>query len=103
MNYLLLKKFGMRQIESMEDQKTEPHPQWFSIREAAEFLGVTEPTIYRWMRDKQITFRKIGDATRFLREDLDSVIQVHRSAKDADKVQTFCPICHHNELVEGRV
>ncbi len=78
-------------------------PKWYSIKEAAEYLEIGEPTIYRWMRDGKITFRKVGDSTRFWKEDLDAVMQVHPSDKDLQKVQTFCPVCHHDELIEGRV
>lgn len=84
------------------DQKAK-NPAWYSIKEAADYLGVTEPTIYRWMRDGSITYRKIGDSTRFLQEDLDSHVQVFRSARDADQVREFCPVCHHNDLISGRV
>jgi hypothetical protein len=28
---------------------------------------------------------------------------VFHSAKDAEKAREVCPVCHHNELVEGRV
>lgn len=76
---------------------------WFSIREAAEYLDVGEPTLYRWMREGKITYRKVGDSTRFWQEDLDSVMQVFRSANDAAKAREVCPICRHDELVEGRV
>lgn len=84
---------------STEEQK----PSWFTIRAAAKYLEVGEPTIYRWMRDGRITFRKVGDSTRFLKEDLDSIVQVHPSAKEVHKVQTICPVCHHDEMVEGSV
>ncbi len=78
-------------------------PVWFSIKEAAEYLGVKEPTIYRWMREGLITYRKVGDSTRFWQEDLDAVMRVYPTPEDASKVQEFCPVCHNNELVEGRV
>ena len=29
---------------------------WYSIKEAAEYLEIGEPTLYRWMRDRKITF-----------------------------------------------
>ena len=77
--------------------------QWYSIKEAAKYLEIGEPTLYRWMRDGKITFRKVGDSTRFWKEDLDSVMEIHPSSKDADKVREFCPVCHHDELVEGSV
>ena len=76
-------------------------PGWFTIREAAAYLQVGEPTIYRWMRDGRMTYRKVGDSTRFLQEDLDAVIEVFPSAKDASRVTDFCPACHHDVLVPG--
>ena len=78
-------------------------PNWYTIRAAAKYLEVGEPTIYRWMRDGRITFRKVGDSTRFLKEDLDAVVQVHPSAKEIHKVQMICPVCHHDEMIEGGV
>ncbi len=76
---------------------------WFSLKEAAEYLSIGEPTLYRWMKDKRITFRKVGDSTRFLKEDLDSIIEIHPSTKDSEKVFRCCPICHHDELIDGTV
>jgi excisionase family DNA binding protein len=87
----------------METNESTERKQWYSIGEAAEYLDVGEPTLYRWMRDGKITYRKVGDSTRFWREDLDSVMQVFHSAKDLDKAREVCPICRHDELVEGKV
>jgi excisionase family DNA binding protein len=78
-------------------------PKWFSIKEAAEYLEVGEPTLYRWMRDSRITYRKVGDSTRFLKEDLDAVTEVHHSAKDVEKVKEVCPLCRSDEWIEGHV
>jgi excisionase family DNA binding protein len=86
-------------MENAENTKKK----WYSIREAAEYLDVGEPTLYRWMRDGKITFRKVGDSTRFWQEDLDSVMQVSYSTNDLDKAREVCPVCRHNELVEGNV
>ena len=87
-------------MEKTEDAKK---TKWYSIREAAEYLDVGEPTIYRWMREGKITFRKVGDSTRFWQEDLDSVMQVFHSAKDLDQAREVCPVCRHDDLVEGKV
>ncbi|MDB6059318.1 MAG: hypothetical protein JWO95_3162 [Verrucomicrobiales bacterium] len=76
-------------------------PRWYSIQEASAFLEVTEPTLYRWMREKKITYRKIGDSTRFWREDLDAVMQVFNSERNVEESRNICPICHSNEIVEG--
>src|SRR6266478_9072081 len=75
--------------DAMETEPKNENPRWYTIKEAAEYLGVTDPTIYRWMRDKLITYRKIGDSTRFLQEDLDNHVQVFRSTKDSESVQEF--------------
>ncbi len=82
-------------------KKSETAPEWYSIKEAAKYLSIGEPTLYRWMRDNKITFRKIGDSTRFLKEDLDAVVQVFHSAKEVDKVKKVCPVCNHEGLVDG--
>jgi excisionase family DNA binding protein len=76
---------------------------WFSIQEASDYLDIGEPTLYRWMREKKITFRKVGDSTRFYKEDLDDVMQVFPSEKLSDRAKTFCPYCHHTDLVPGTV
>ncbi len=78
-------------------------PKWFSIKEAAEYLSISEPTLYRWMQDGKITYRKVGDSTRFLKADLDAVVEVHPSEKELVKVELVCPACNHDEMVEGRM
>ena len=81
-----------------------PMPVWYTIREAAEYLSVGEQTIYRWMREGKLTYRKIGDSTRFLRRDLDGMIQVyHGETGDVDVVIQRCPACGGDDLVAGRV
>jgi excisionase family DNA binding protein len=87
----------------MENTENTKKIKWYSIREAAEYLDVAEPTLFRWMRDGKITFRKVGDSTRFWQEDLDSVMQVSYSTRDVDKAREVCPVCRHTELVEGAV
>ena len=76
-------------------------PQWFSIREAAEYLDVGEPTLYRWMRDGKITVRKVGDSTRFLLEDLDAIVRLIPADRDVNIVREVCPACQGTELVDG--
>jgi excisionase family DNA binding protein len=78
-------------------------PPWFSIKQAAEYLDIGEPTLYRWMKEGSITFRKVGDSTRFLKEDLDNAVQVHWSKHETERVRATCPVCHHDELVEGHL
>jgi excisionase family DNA binding protein len=87
----------------MENSENTKKMKWYSVREAAEYLDVGEPTLYRWMREGKITFRKVGDSTRFWQEDLDSVMQISYSTKDLDKAREVCQVCRHDELVEGKV
>ena len=90
-------------IKIMENTEAPTKVKWFSIREAAEYLDVGEPTLYRWMREGKITFRKVGDSTRFWQEDLDALMQVFRSTTDLSKAREVCPVCNHDQLAEGRV
>jgi excisionase family DNA binding protein len=92
----------MKPTETNETETTKT-ARWYSIQQAAEYLDVGEPTLYRWMRDGKITYRKVGDSTRFWQEDLDSVMEVFHSEKDVNKTREVCPFCHHDELVEGKV
>ena len=87
----------------MENAENLKKNDWYTIREAAEYLDVGEPTLYRWMREGKITYRKVGDSTRFWQEDLDSVMEVFHSARDLDKVREVCPFCRHDQLAEGKV
>lgn len=87
----------------MEERTDGKGPRWYTIQQAAEYLEVGEQTIYRWMREGKITFRKIGDSTRFIKEDLDEVVQTFRSSKSAEEAREACPICHHEPLSEGGI
>jgi excisionase family DNA binding protein len=90
-------------LADMEKTEAAAAKRWFSIKEAAEYLDVGEPTLYRWMRENKITYRKVGDSTRFWQEDLDAVMEVFHSERDLDKAREVCPVCRHDELVAGRV
>ena len=87
----------------MSEESEQTGYQWFTIKEAATYLNIGEQTLYRWMRDGRITFRKVGDSTRFLQEDLDAMIDVHLSEKEITKAKQACPICQHDELIDGTV
>ena len=86
----------------MESSTATPK-KWFSIQEAAKYLDVGEPTLYRWMRENKITYRKVGDSTRFWQEDLDSVMEVFHSDKELDQAREVCPVCRHDQLIVGKV
>ena len=77
--------------------------EWYTVREAAEYLGVSQPTIFRWMKDGTLSFYKIGAATRFSREGLDAVIEKSTGRKEAQKAAERCMACGHSRLVEGQL
>ncbi|MFT5131211.1 MAG: excisionase family DNA binding protein [Rhodothermales bacterium] len=78
-------------------------PDWYTIKDASAYLDIGEPTIYRWMRENKITYRKVGDSTRFLKEDLDGVVKVFPSNRNIQLAHELCPYCHHTEMAEGRM
>ncbi len=77
--------------------------EWFSIREAAAYLGVSQPTIFRWMKDGLLSFYKVGGATRFSREGLDAVIEKNTGRKEAEAASGRCASCGHGVLIPGRL
>jgi len=76
---------------------------WYTVPEAAEYLGVSQPTIFRWMKDGMLSFYKIGGSTRFLRDGLDAVIEKTTGSKEAEAAGNRCAACGHSVLVEGRL
>jgi len=77
--------------------------EWFSIQEAGEYLGVSEPTVYRWMREGKLSFYKVGDATRFKKENLDMVYEKHTSEQEAEYYGARCVACGHSHLIPGKI
>jgi excisionase family DNA binding protein len=76
---------------------------WYTIPDAAAYLGVSEPTIFRWMKSGLLSFYKIGGATRFAQEGLDAVIEKTTGAKEAEAAAGRCAACGHSVLVFGRL
>lgn len=76
---------------------------WYSIREACDYLDVSEQTIFRWMKDGKLTYFKVGDSTRFRKEDLDLMITKFTGEKEAEKYGAKCVSCNHSVLIPGRI
>lgn len=76
---------------------------WLSIREAAEHLGVSQPTIFRWMKQGTLSFYKVGGSTRFSRESLDLFIEKTTGSREAEATAGRCAACGHEMLVDGRI
>ena len=49
--------------------------QFLTIAEAAELLGVSQRTIYRWMRGGYLRYFRVGNITRIQRKDLQAFIE----------------------------
>jgi len=75
----------------------------YTVSEAAEYLGVSEPTIFRWMREGRLSFLKIGGSTRFTQEGLDALIEKTTGSAEAAAAAGRCAACGHSTLVEGNV
>lgn len=76
---------------------------WYTVAEASAYLGVSQPTIFRWMKQGTISFNKIGSSTRFSRENLDSVIEKSVGQKEASASSSKCASCGHKELIDGQL
>ena len=77
--------------------------QLFSVDEAAEYLGVSRPTIFRWMKQGKLSFNKIGGATRFSRSALDVCVEKVTGSAEAEAAAGRCTCCGHSLLIDGRL
>lgn len=75
----------------------------FSIPEAAQFLKVSEPTLYRWMKEGTLSYFKVGRRTFFRRENLEALGIQHTSALEVERKKNLCTHCGHGHMVEGRM
>ena len=76
---------------------------WLNIKEAADYVGVSEPTIFRWMREGRVSFFKLGGSTRFKRENLDMVARKVTGKEEGEGQRTRCAVCGHGYLLAGSV
>ncbi len=89
--------------ENKDTSEPKPTGKWYTTKEASEYLGISQPTIFRWMKDGTLSFYKVGGATRFSQEGLDAVIEKTTGAKEAAQAAGRCTSCGHNLLVEGNI
>jgi excisionase family DNA binding protein len=87
--------------EHREKHTGEAGEEMFSIKEAAAYLNVSEPTLYRWMKEGRLSFFKIGSSTRFTREGLDALVEKTTGFKEAEAARGRCAVCGHSVLVDG--
>ncbi len=91
----------MSVYEGERDSLAEQDERWYTVRQAADYLGVSQPTIFRWMKDGTLSFYKVGNATRFSRDGLDAVVKKTTGRREAEAVRARCMACGHEVLVEG--
>lgn len=84
-------------------EKENADSRWYTVVEAAEYLDVSQPTIFRWMKQGSISFNKIGKSTRFSKVNLDAVIEKTTGKNEADECAARCASCGHNEMAEGEL
>jgi len=80
-----------------------PAKRWYSVSEAAEYLDVSQPTIFRWMKAGLLSFFKIGGGTRFTKEVLDAVIEKTTGLKEAEAAAGRCALCGQSGLINGQL
>ncbi len=85
------------------EETTGQERDWLSIPEAAEYLGISQPTLFRWMKQGTVTYYKVGGSTRFSRTSLDMVVQKRTGQREARLVVERCACCGHSELIEGKI
>jgi excisionase family DNA binding protein len=89
--------------EEVHNPNQDAPKQWYNIKEASEYLGISQPTIFRWMKEGTLSFYKVGGSTRFSKEGLDALIDKTTGQKEAEKSAGTCIACGHSTLVEGRM
>ena len=80
-----------------------PALKWYSVNDAAAYLAVSRPTIFRWMKDGLLSYYKVGGSTRFSQEGLDALIEKNTGQKEAEAASGSCASCGHGVLIEGRL
>ncbi len=76
---------------------------WYSVQEAADYLEVSQATIFRWMKEGTLSFYKVGGATRFSREGLEVLFEKTTGTKEADMIANRCAACGHGVLLDGQL
>ena len=89
--------------ESDTDNRASIEGGWYTVDAAAEYLDVSQPTIFRWMKQGLLSFYKVGASTRFTKEGLDAVVQKTTGLREAEAAVSRCAVCGHSVMIEGRL
>jgi excisionase family DNA binding protein len=59
---------------------------WFSVQDAAKYLGVSRPTIYRWSKEGKLPIYKIADGVaRVKKEDIEQLMANAKPLYDGEE------------------
>jgi|LSQX01.1.fsa_nt_gb excisionase family DNA binding protein len=59
-------------------------PVWMTPKQAADYLQVSEATVYRWTREGRLPAYRIGGSRRYKREDLDDLAEPIAPEEEGD-------------------
>lgn len=76
---------------------------WMTVKDACEYLQVSQMTIFRWMKSGKLSYFKMGGSVRFKRENLDMAAEKVTSTKEAEQAKDSCSVCGHTVLAEGKI
>ncbi len=51
---------------------------WLSPQEAADYLGISRATIYRWIKDGKLSLHKVDKIARIKKDDLNQLMEEGR-------------------------
>lgn len=58
-------------------------PDFYTMNDVCRILGVEKQTLYNWISQRKISFKKFGRETRFEKKDIDEfILKNHLSAVD---------------------
>ena len=61
---------------------------WYSLEEIAEHLGVSQDTIHRWIRTKNMPARKVGRLWKFKLSHVDKWVDSGLAAAKPERAKT---------------
>lgn len=54
---------------------------WFSVSEIADYLGVSQDTVYTWISTKKLPAHRIGRLWKFKRDEVDAWVRQGKAAE----------------------
>ena len=63
-----------------------PEDRWYSVDEIAEYLGVKQDTLYKWIERKRLPAHKVGRLWKFRKDEVDDWVRL--GSRDDGKTNT---------------